>query len=122
MENKNFYSVGTTDETFKRLIIYISDRAHAELRLNLECYGITEQDFFRAFILMLNKQHPGFMKFFEEHQKEFREVSLSHFRRINVSRRKEEKLNNEFGLTDEELAIAFDVDVNVDFDEEEEEK
>lgn len=107
-EEKFPKNIGITNDELKHFLVLVGDKEHAELILHLKPYGLREREFFRAVIKAFIEREPNFMVFFEKFQNKIRPISRAQAKRIRASRKKEEKINGTWGLTDEEIKMVFD--------------
>jgi len=93
----------------KRIVFDDTDTRHARLRVQLERDGLTQAEFFRAYISAYLDKNENIMTFIRDYKLH---NNVGQKRSIKIIQKEEEmrgRLMTKFGIGDEELESIFDL-------------
>jgi hypothetical protein len=92
---------------WKKVHVYVNDASHADLRIRLRYYNISQSEFLRTVIEAMIEQNPNMVKLIMEKL----ESRNSKRKKKNIlkDQKDREHITKEFGLDKDELEDIFDL-------------
>ena len=93
----------------KRIVFDDTDTRHARLRVQLERDGLTQAEFFRAYISAYLDKNENIMTFITDYKLNNNVGQKRSLKVIQKEEKNKDHLINKFGIKDEELENIFDL-------------
>ena len=93
----------------KRIVFDDTDTRHARLRVQLERDGLTQAEFFRAYISAYLEKNENIMSFITDYKLDNNKGQKRSIQIIQKEEEKRGRLMTKFGIGDEELEDIFDL-------------
>tara|TARA_B100000131_G_scaffold272323_1_gene273182 strand:- start:311 stop:628 length:318 start_codon:yes stop_codon:yes gene_type:complete len=93
----------------KRIAFNDTDTRHAQLRVQLERDGLTQAEFFRAYISAYLDKNENIMTFITDYKLDNNKGQRRSLKIIQKEEEKRGRLMTKFGIGDEELENIFDL-------------
>lgn len=92
---------------WKKVNVYISDGSHADLRIKLRYYNISQKEFLRTVIESIIEENPLIIKLIMEKLDSRKSKRVK--KNIKKDQIEKEKIINNFALNEEEIEDIFDL-------------
>jgi hypothetical protein len=92
---------------WKKIILYINDASHADLRLKLKYHDLSQSEFLRTVIDAMIEENPNMMKLIQE--KLDLRTSMRKKKKISKDIFEKNETERDFALNQDEIENIFDI-------------